>query len=146
MDIAGRLKGALATLFSISICIYPNISQAQDAKSLAIELNATQQVDQNCRLMFVAKNELDHEIENLTLEAVLFDKSGTVNRFTLLDFQELPKSKMRVRQFDLSGAQCNQVGQLLLNGVSSCASPTLGEDDCSDTLKTTSRTSVDFSG
>lgn len=146
MTSAHLSKWLLTALYAGALSASSLAAHAEDTKTLSIELNATQQVDDNCRLMFVAKNGLDHEIENLTLEAVVFDAAGTVNRFTLLDFQTLPQAKMRVRQFDLAETQCEKVGQLLLNGVSVCRSADNESGACAGALETSSRTRVSFDG
>ena len=108
---------------------------AQDA-SLNIELSSAQDVQGQCRLSFLAQNNIGSDLGALVLEAVIFDASGAVQHLTLLDFQDLPLSKPRVRQFDIAGA-CASLGNVLINGVHACS----GADatTCEDALSLSAR-------
>lgn len=73
-----------------------------------------------CRLSFLAENGLGGDLDALVLEAVVFTRAGGVERLMLLDFRDLPAGKPRVRQFDLPGADCAALGQVLINGAARC--------------------------
>ena len=90
------------------------------AQDLQIGLNMLETRPEACRLTFVASNTTGVFIERLVIEAVLFTKAGRVAQFTLFDFAALPDGRQRVRQFDVAGLDCNDLGQVLLNGVSAC--------------------------
>jgi len=119
-------------------------SQENSQPSLSIDLNALEQVNQACRLVFVATNTTGKAIDEMTLETVLFDAAGTVNRFALFDFKALPNGKTRVRQFDLPDTQCGSVGRILINGAASCKGPSLQGSECIDylNLKSSSKTEI----
>ncbi|MEM1301464.1 MAG: hypothetical protein AAGH17_02680, partial [Pseudomonadota bacterium] len=89
--------------------------------TISVELNSVTQLDSACRLTFVAQNTLQDDIESLVLEAVAFGTDGGVALISLYDFQDLPALKLRVRQFDLQGKGCDDVGRILINGVQDCA-------------------------
>ncbi len=92
-------------------------AQAQD---LQISLNTLEAQPEACRLTFVADNATATDITRLVIEAVLFTRAGQVAQFTLFDFAALPTGRQRVRQFDVAGLRCDDLGQVLLNGVSAC--------------------------
>ncbi len=107
--------------------------------ALGIELNAAQDRDGGCRMTFVAMNGLGSDLSALVLEAVIFTPEGQVERLALLDFQDLPQVRPRVRQFDLPDLSCAQVGQVLINAVGVCTGAELTADICANALTPTSR-------
>lgn len=110
-----------------------------EAPSLGIELNAAQDRDGGCRMTFVAMNGLGRDLSALVLEAVIFTPEGQVERLALLDFQDLPQVRPRVRQFDLPDLACAQVGQVLINAVGACTGPDLTQAICAHAITPTSR-------
>ncbi len=120
----------------------PALAQDAEEPKLTIELNALNQTEGACRLLFVARNGLAADVTSLVLEAVAFDASGSVNRIALFDFSSLPTGTPRVRQFDLPDLACSDIGSLLVNGVQSCEGPA----DCSAALSVSSRTDVELLG
>ena len=96
--------------------------------------------------MFVATNSTDNSIEEMSLETVLFDATGTVDRFALFDFKALPKGKTRVRQFDLPDTQCSDIGRVLINGAASCVGQSLTGTECIDRLELKSSSKTELVG
>jgi len=127
------------TVVATAVC-----AQDSSQPSLSIDLNALEQVEQACRLSFVATNKTGKAIDEMTLETVLFNAAGTVDRFALFDFKALPEGKTRVRQFDLPETQCGSVGRILINGAASCKGPSLAGSECIDQLdlKSSSKTEI----
>ncbi|TNJ44442.1 hypothetical protein [Phaeobacter sp. B1627] len=111
-----------------------------------IELNALSDQGGACRLSFLAQNARNTNIEEAVYETVLFDQTGGVMMLTLFDFRDLPAARPRVRQFDLPGIACADVGRVLINGASRCTSG--GNDSliCEDGLVLSSRTDVELLG
>lgn len=115
--------------------------------SLKIELNAVQQLEDNaCRIIFVATNATGSNIDKMSAETVLFNPQGSVNRFTLFDFRDLPDGKTRVRQFDLPDTECTSVARILINGVSTCTVAGQDSDLCLEELSVTTKTEVELLG
>lgn len=109
------------TFAAVAFAIAAGTGHAQDgAQDLRISLNTLEAQPGACRLTFVAGNTTEADITRLVLEAVLFTKAGQVAQFTLFDFAALPMGRQRVRQFDVAGLACDDLGQVLLNGVSAC--------------------------
>ncbi|MEM0898716.1 MAG: hypothetical protein AAGI92_02060 [Pseudomonadota bacterium] len=114
---------------------------------LSLQLNTVQQLeDGTCRIVFVADNGTSEEIEKMSVETVLFGPDGTVNRFTLFDFRDLPAGKTRVRQFDLGGTECTSIGRILVNGAADCTIGGAASGVCIEKLATSSAVDVEFSG
>lgn len=109
------------------------------AQSLSVELNAAKSAQGACRLSFLAENTLGADLSAVVFEVVILNTQGQVDRLTLLDFQELPQGRKRVRQFDLPGVGCDAVAQLLINAAATCTAATLDADACMKGLVVTSR-------
>ncbi|MGR3506769.1 MAG: hypothetical protein ACU0B7_12985 [Paracoccaceae bacterium] len=106
---------------------------------LGIELNAVENRAGGCRMTFVATNGLGADLSALVLEAVIFNLEGLVARLVLLDFQNLPQARPRVRQFDLPDLECAKVGQVLINEVGACTGQDLPEQACANALQPSTR-------
>ena len=98
-----------------SFCFLPAVAAAE---SMTIELNSIAEQENACRLVFTAQSEAG--VDGLVLETALFDTSGAVLMLTLFDFIDLPAGNLRVRQFDIAGQPCSEVGRILFNGIESC--------------------------
>ncbi|MDE4173100.1 hypothetical protein PXK01_02980 [Phaeobacter sp. PT47_59] len=119
-------------------------AQADDP-ALSIELSTAEQVGEACLLSFVAQNSHAQDIAKAVFETVLFDENGQVARLTLLDFQDLPAGRMRVRQFQFPYA-CTGISRVLINGATTCEGGGLPEGACSRALTLTSRTDQELIG
>ncbi|WP_340161785.1 hypothetical protein [uncultured Hoeflea sp.] len=134
----------LSLVAGLSLAATAVHAQEQSQPSLSIDLNATQQLEQACRLVFVATNKIGTSIEEMSFETVLFDTAGTVDRFALFDFKDLPVGKTRVRQFDLPETRCSDIGRILINGSASCKGQSFKGTECMDhlDLKSSSKTEI----
>ena len=112
------------------------------AAPLTVELNAMEQQEGACRLIFVAENDADADLTALVLEAVLFDRDGRVAALTLLDFRDLPAGRMRVRSFDMAGLDCTALDRLLINDIATCEGA--ATPDCAGTLALRSRLDIEL--
>lgn len=119
---------------------------AEDNKRLSIELNATSTVGDACLLSFVLENTLQNNIEALVAETVLFSTDGQVKLLTLFDLGALPKSRKRVRQFQIPNTTCDAIGLLLINGFESCQIAGEQSKDCANGLRLSSRLPIPLEG
>ncbi len=92
-----------------------------------------------CKLTFVAENGLSQSLDKASFEVVLFDRKGLVERIAVLDFRDLPSGKTKVRQFDLAGTRCEDLGSLLINDSPSCTGEGIAADACMRGLKAGSK-------
>lgn len=145
------MRRVVSLAFAASaLCLWAGAGAAQSgpgaAPGLMLELNAAQDQDGACRLTFVAENRLGAALEAVVFEAVFFSTAGTVDRLTLLDFQDLPEGRRRVRQFDLPGTGCAALGQILFNAASECRGPGVAPGLCMAALDLRSRVGMEISG
>jgi hypothetical protein len=110
-----------------------------DAPRLTLELNGAETIAGACRISLLVDNALPADLHALAIEAVVFDRAGAVTRLLTLDLQEAPKGRPRLRQFDLAGLDCAQVGRVLVNAVTSCTGLGLEPAACLNALDLRSR-------
>ncbi|WP_278923471.1 MULTISPECIES: hypothetical protein [Pseudophaeobacter] len=113
--------------------------------AIAMELSAAEDLNAQCKLSFVVTNGHKSDVEQAVYETVLFDAAGQVARLTLLDFQDLPAGRPRVRQFQFPQA-CADISRVLINGAQTCSAPALPKGACSQGLSLTSRVKVELLG
>jgi hypothetical protein len=111
---------------------------------LSLELNALQPSDKGCRLTFVIANHLSGDIAKAAFEIALFDRTGVVDRLTVLDFRELPRGKTKVSRFDLTGADCGKISRVLVNSATTCDGSGIEPSDCLTKLRASTRAKVEF--
>jgi len=145
-DSPGSAAGAILALTAFFGAAPDNLALALDAErpSLGIELNRLQDKGSACRLSLVFTNGMVEAISALTIETVLFDKNGSVERFLVLKSRPLPPGKIRVQQFDVRGVKCDSIGKLLLNDVKECKSGSLDAASCLELIRPSSRTGIPF--
>lgn len=112
---------------------------------VSIELSSAEEIGEACKLSFVVTNGHDKDIAQAVFETVLFDSAGQVSRLTLLDFQDLPAGRLRVRQFQFPQA-CADISRVLINGAQTCSTAGLEQGACSQGLTVTSRTKIEVLG
>ncbi|NUB46178.1 hypothetical protein GEU84_017425 [Fertoebacter nigrum] len=122
------------------------VQPASASAALVLDLNAVQDAGGACRLIFVAENRLGADLASAVFEAVFFTPDGGVERLTLLDFQDLPQNRRRVRQFDLPDTGCAALGQVLINAATSCEGAGLATGACMAGLTVSSRVAMGISG
>jgi len=141
MNLADTIRAAVLVLAGAT----PALAQPAEAP-LMLELNGARDVNGACRLTFVAQNTTGSDIEKLVFETVVIDTSGSVVRFSLFDFRELPQNRPRVRQFDLTSMSCDSLGQMLINGANTCIVAGADSPLCQRALSLSSRIDVELLG
>lgn len=127
-----------------ALCLTGAQALAVDAGHLGLELNALQQTDTGCRLTFLAENRLGTEVARSSFELALFGASGGIDRLVALEFAALPEGKSRVVQFELKYLQCDGLGRVLVNDITSCEGGALTPAACLAALVPTSRVTAAF--
>lgn len=134
---------ALAAL-ALPALFGPALAQ-EAAPAVSIELSTAEAAGNACTLSFVAQNDHAADISSAVYETVLFDGQGRVARLTLLDFQDLPAGRLRVRQFHFADMPCTAISRILINGASTCEGEGLPEGACG-TLNLISREKMELLG
>lgn len=130
----------------ISAMAVAMVEAQENEPALLIELNTAKTIGGACRLSFLIQNELPEDITKAVFETVLFDGAGAVNQLTLFDFGVLPSQRPRVRQFDVAGLACEDLGSILINGATACEAGNLPSDVCGQSLELNSRTDTKVIG
>lgn len=126
---AARAAAALAGLLALA-------ATAGAAEPIRLELNAAETVQGRCRLSFVVDNPGDQALEGLTLDLVLFNREGSIQQRLLAELGPVRKAKTMVKAFEVE-SDCARIGSILLNDVTVCQPPALG--DCLDRLVLSAR-------
>jgi len=138
-----RTRRAASILCGLAALAAPAWSQDNEpGHTLGIELNTVTEIDGGCRMIFMAENNMASDIDMLVFEAVLFTAEGAVERLTLLNFEDVPRNRPRVRQFDFLGPACTDLGQVMINGVHNCTGDGIESSSCDDGLTVNSRTAL----
>jgi hypothetical protein len=136
-------------LWAVPLLVAAQVALAQEADisgRVSVELNASETVEQSCKLTFLITNGLAGAIDRIVYEAVLFDVEGKVDRLTLFDFGALPVARPRVRQFVVPQVSCEQLGRVLFNGASACEGDGMAPDICETALLPSSRIGIEVLG
>lgn len=146
--IEGKHMGCLAWCIIALACVVVPATAAQPtsaaAPQLIIELNNLEQRKDTCRLTLLIENKLGATIANLSFELVLFDNAQRIKRLLAVAAGSFPKSKSRVRQFDLPSTPCGSIGRVLLNAITNCTGDSLSPDHCLNLTRTRSRIAVEL--
>lgn len=118
---------------------------SEPAQGLSVELNATAETDNGCMMTFVVESGLGGDISKASYQMVFFNGEGLVERMTVLDFQDIPAGRTRVRQFNIGGTDCSSLSRVLVNDVATCESADLPEDACIVSLAASSRSDIELS-
>jgi len=118
----------------------------EGSPTLSVELNAMRNVGGACRLTFLTQNRTGASIGQAVFETVIIDASGGVVSLSLFDFRDLPADRPRVREFDVPNMACENVGQVLINGVSKCSIDGADSGVCAEELTLSSRLDVELLG
>lgn len=126
---------ALATALILSV---PAIA----GEMVKLELNKLEAQDNSCRVYFVLTNETAAAFSELTLDLVIFDHDGIIQRHLAFEGAPLPDIRTRVKLFELDSMSCPSIGHILFNGVLNCGDQTGERGDCLDVIEPSSRAAV----
>ena len=129
---------ALAHSFAMSAAV------SAQSGNFVLELNNAADVDDSCRLTYVATNNTGVGLEKTSYEVAIFDGEGRVSNLLVLEFGQLPIAKTKVVQFDLKGSACGTISRIVVNNLAECDSADGSHDFCLSALITSSRTDIQF--
>lgn len=141
------MRRSLAILAIVSCAVATaghSLAASQAEGRLSLELNRMEPSEKGCRVTFVVHNGLARALSKAAYEVVLFDRKGLVSRLMILDFQDLPADKTKVRQFDLASIDCAGVSRVLVNSAAECKGDGLADGDCMSALSLSARAEIDF--
>ena len=135
---AARLAAAFVVLAGAGLP-----ATAQET-AFSLELNNARDVNNGCRLVYIAKNDTGMPLDDTSYEVVVFDAEEVVSQFLILEFGALPIGKTKVVQFDLPEQPCARISRLLINDVAECTSNGEAVDVCMSALNTNTRADIGF--
>lgn len=124
-------------------CIGQMARAQSPEKTFEIELNGVEQIDNSCRITFVAVNNLGALLDKTSIEIGVFDKDNVFSEMVVFDFGRLPMGKTRVVQYDLP-RKCETISRLLLNSFKDCSGATDLKQLCEDSIRTKSQATMAF--
>src|SRR5262245_52615348 len=127
------MSGLWRAVVVLSVVV-PALAQAVDM--VRLELNATENSENRCRLTFLIENKTSQAIDSLKLDLALFNLEGVTQRRMVTEMGPVRSQRTNVRTFPTDG-DCGQIGAILVNDVTACAptEPTA----CMDGLALSSR-------
>lgn len=105
---------------ALLLALAPGLAAA-GPPALELALDRALDVAEGCAATFVVTNRGAEALEALSLEAVIFDAAGRVERLTLFAMGAVPAGARRVREFVIPGAACDGLSAVLINGMADCA-------------------------
>lgn len=112
--------------------------------SVEIELNKLEPVEGACRAYMVFRNTSDSSYASFRLDLVLFGKDGVLAKRLVVEAAPLVAAKTTLKQFDIQGLSCPDLGQVLLNDVTVCRDQGGERADCAAAVKLHSKGDVPF--
>ena len=129
---------ALAHVFASALAV------SAQSGNFVLELNNASDVEDSCRLTYVATNNTGIGLTKTSYEVAIFDSEGRVSNLLVLEFGQLPIAKTKVVQFDLKGSACGNISRIVVNNLAECDSADGSHDFCLSALITSSRTQIQF--
>src|SRR5262245_32361098 len=137
-----RFRGATVLVASFAAALLASPLGAAEPPQISVELNKLEPQGPVCRAFLVVANDSQSELTDLKLDIVLFQPDGVIGRRFIVNLAPLKAQKRSVKQFDLEGTACDQVGSLLINDVIECESPSGVVENCLAGLTVKSLTKV----
>lgn len=135
-------KRALIVCALLASALSSPVAATDPKPHLIIELNNLEQRTGACRLSLLIENRLGSPLRDLAFELVLFDKNQRISQLLAVPAGAFPKSKSRVKQFDIKSIECAAVSRILFNTISRCKARDMTPDKCLAVTRTRSRTTV----
>ena len=116
-----------------------------EGRSINIELNKFESVENACRAYFVIENRTPEVIRELRLIVYFFDKNGVILASgNSLSFNDVPAQRTRVGLFNIPELACGDIGRALIDEVVTCATSEGAVTGCAEMVATSTRTDIAF--
>jgi len=141
-----RTRRILATVATVGAAFCaPAAAQDDDSPTLGVELNKLEQTGAACRSYMVLSNRTDATLDQLSLDLVVFDTDGVIDRRLAVELGPVQAGRTRVKVFDMADLDCDRVARVLLNDVLTCRPDRMGDaTTCDGALRVSGRGDVDF--
>ncbi len=132
------MRCARLLLPAAALCLGTAAATAQPAP-VSVELNKLEQTGADCRSYMLVTNGTGTALEALSLDLVVFDGEGVIDRRLAVELGPVGAGRTRVQVFDMAGLGCDRVSRVLVNDVLACVPETLAGADCATSLAVSSR-------
>lgn len=142
-----RMIRGVATLAMVAAGLGPAAAQndTDDPPTLGVELNKLEQAGAACRSYMVLRNRTGATLEQLSLDLVVFDTDGVIDRRLAVELGPAAPGRTRVKVFDMADLDCGRVARLLVNDLLTCVPDPVGDAGaCDAALRVSGRGGVDF--
>ena len=92
----------------------------------------------------VLMNRTETALERLSLDLVVFDTDGVIDRRLAVELGPVAPGRTQVKVFDMAGLDCGRVARVLMNDVLACVPDRVGEAGRCDAALRVSGRDVDF--
>jgi hypothetical protein len=116
----------------------------EEASSVLAELNKVETVEAGCRSFFLFRNGTDTTLTGFEMSLAVLDRDGIIDRLLTIDAAPLPARRTTLKLFDIPDMACEDVGELILHDIATCADDTGRTIDCFDLLRLSSRAGIPF--
>jgi len=140
--LASAIVGGVLTL-GIATGVATGAS-AEAKPGIAIELNKLEPIEGSCRAYFVVRPDAPAEYKEFTMELLVFDTGGIIQKWLTIDASPLRAGKTSVKLFDVSGVGCDKIGSILLNDVTACADASGEIAGCVERINPSSKAKATF--
>ncbi|KMO42345.1 Tat pathway signal protein [Methylobacterium variabile] len=110
-------------------------AQAAAGVPLRVELNKLETAGETCKAVMIVENGKGGPIRSLRLDLYAFDPDGVAQKRSVVELGPVPARKTALRQFEIAGAPCAQVGRVLLNDVTACEGQDLTRETCLERIE-----------
>jgi hypothetical protein len=144
---SGAARGLALTAMAVGLACGPAAAQEEtdNASTLGVELNKLEQTGTACRSYMVLSNRTDATLDQLSLDLVVFDTDGVIDRRLAVELGPVQAGRTRVKVFDMADLDCGRVARVLLNDVLTCIPERVDEaTTCDAALRLSGRGDVDF--
>jgi hypothetical protein len=108
------------------------------------ELNKVETVEEGCRSFFLFRNGTDTTLTGFEMSLAVLDRDGIIDRLLTINAAPLPARRTTLKLFDIPDMACEDVGELILHDIATCADDAGRTIDCFDLLRLSSRAGIPF--
>ncbi len=110
---------------------------------LTVELNKVEPGDTGgCRAFFLFRNLTATTLDAFEMSLAILDGQGVIDRLLTIDAAPLPVGRTTLKLFEIPEIACDDISEILLHDIPSCAAAGGAETDCFANLDLVSRASA----
>ena len=124
--------------FAVALALLPAGAQGQERR-LVVELNKLEPAEGTCQAFFLFRNGTGRTLQAFELSLAVLDSDGVIDRLLSIDAAPVPLDRTTLRLFEIPGMACDEISEIILHEVPSCAAQDDEPLDCFSILELVSR-------